>query len=520
MLLGHRGGRPIGVPRRGTPAVRVARHRRSSQHAAAPVGVGRPANDNCGHAVTLPLPENVGDLCERADAVEPLRHRIRRCLPESRRGWTRCEPEYQGPADALAVPWPMPQPPSDVEVELARELLALWDNGDGTSKSQLERQTWGDGSSHGRRFDRFIRSTLGVETSRRSRQTDRIADLETQVLSLGALPVGAVEVEWQIQLQQARASCLEALRIWNDPTSAFRTGAFSLLFVTAWNSLALALLQREGKEWRRFDSSGEPDLVDGTEQSLDTLELVNRAFAGTDYRGIRENLSRWVEIRNAVAHRHLPPLDHVVIPLAQAGLLKTEGVLVDVFGPEYTLGEKLSVPLQLSGFRDPDVLGSRKKLQASLPLDVQEVLARVYDAPADLLADPSYMMRVAFIPAVPASGRSPDVVAYFVRPGEVPSELEETLDRYVVLTKPTARPNFSATQVINEVQRRTGYKFHTNLHARVSRTLGIRPASASRRARWTSNTRNTSQASSDTCTAKRGSTYSWTGFRRLTHSPI
>ena len=136
--------------------------------------------------------------------------------------------------------------PSELEVMLANELFKRWDNGNGVSKSQLERETWGDGSSHGKRFDRFIQETLGMETSRQSRQTDRIADLETQVVSLGAHPVGAKEVEWQAQLQQARASCLDALRIWNDPTSAFRTGAFSLLFVTAWNSLALASLQRTG----------------------------------------------------------------------------------------------------------------------------------------------------------------------------------------------------------------------------------------------------------------------------------
>ena len=371
----------------------------------------------------------------------------------------------------------MSEAPSDADVELARELLERWDKGNGVSKSQLEREIWEDGSSHGRRFDRFIRGTLGVETSRRSRQTDRIADLEKQIMSLGAHPVGAKTVEWQAQLQQARASCLEALRVWNDPTSSFRTGAFALLFVTAWNSLALASLQRDGKEWRRLDSSGEPSLCDGAEQSLDTLELINGAFPDADYRGIRENLSRWVEIRNAVAHRRLPALDYAVIPLAQAGLLKTEDVLVEVFGAEYGLGDKLSVPLQLSGFRDPDVLASRKKLQASLPLDVQAVLDRAYDAPADLLADPSYMMRVAFIPAVPSSGRSPDVVAYFVRPGEVPSELEETIERYVVLTKPTARPNFSATRVIDEVQRRTRYKLNTNQHAQLSRTLGVRPGS-------------------------------------------
>ncbi|MCY4037556.1 MAG: hypothetical protein OXF64_08915 [bacterium] len=369
----------------------------------------------------------------------------------------------------------MPKTPSDAEVELARELFERWDNGNGVSKSQLERETWEDGSSHGRRFDRFIRATLGLETSQPSRQTDRIADLETQIVSLGAHPVGAKEVEWQAQLQQARSSCLEALRIWNDPTSAFRTGAFSLLFVTAWNSLALASLQRSGKEWRRLDSSGEPCLVGGAEQSLNTLELVSKAFPDAGYRGIRENLSRWVEIRNAVAHRYLPALDYVVIPFAQAGLLKTESVLVDIFGPEYALGEKLSVPLQLSGFRDPDVLRSRKKLQASLPLDVQAALARAYDAPVELLADPTYMMRIAFIPAVPTSGKSPDSVAYFVRPGEVPTELEETIERYVVLPKPTARPNFSAMQVIDEVHRRTGHKLNTNEHAHLSRELGVRP---------------------------------------------
>ena len=102
------------------------------------------------------------------------------------------------------------------------------------------------------------------------------------------------------------------------------------------------------------------------------------------------------------------------------------------------------------------------------------MLARAYEAPADLLADPTYMMRVAFIPAVPASGKSPDVVAYFIRPGEVPTELEETIERYAVLTKPAARPNFRATEVIEEVQRRTGYKLNTNQHAQVSRTLGVR----------------------------------------------
>ncbi len=80
------------------------------------------------------------------------------------------------------------------EEELAERLFAKWAGGKGTSKSQLERETWGDGKSHGRRFDRFVRERLGVSTARPSKQTDRIQDLEQRVRSLGSHPIGGFAV--------------------------------------------------------------------------------------------------------------------------------------------------------------------------------------------------------------------------------------------------------------------------------------------------------------------------------------
>ncbi len=366
----------------------------------------------------------------------------------------------------------MASTPSEDDIALAHEIYEAWQNGE--SKGALERRIWNDGSSHGRHFDRFIRDTIGLKTTNRSKQSLLIEELQRQVRSLGAQPAGAPEVEWHIQLQQARASCLEALRIWNDPTGAFRTGAFSLLFVTAWNSIALAILQRDGREWQQPDGLDNPGLFGEIERSLGTKELINRALPGGEYHGTRENLALWIDLRNAVAHRHLPALDAIVIPWAQAGLLNTENVLVTVFGSEFALAERLSVPLQLSGFRDPGVLSSLKTLQASLPLDVQAVLARIDAAPAELLSDPTYMLRVAFLPAVPASGRNPDAVAYFVRPGEVPPELQGSLEEFVVMPKPMARPEFTSTEVVDEIRRRTGFRFNTNMHATVGRALGVR----------------------------------------------
>lgn len=367
------------------------------------------------------------------------------------------------------------------EVELAQRLLAAWDEGRGTSKSKLEIQTWGDGTSHGRHFDRFVRGALGVSTSRPSKQTDRIAGLERQIKGLGGTPMGREEEPWEVQLQHARESCLAALRIWNDPVARFRTGAFSLLFVTAWNSLAIANVLRTGGECRKLDDQGKVKLArSGAEQTRDTTDLVAEAFPSIERHGLRENIGFWVELRNCVAHRYLPALDISVIPYAQAGLLNMEEVLSDDFGSEYALSEHLIVPLQLSGFRDPGVLSSRKKLQASLPIEVQNVLARAESASPDLLADESFMMRVAFVPVVPASGRNPDAVSYFVKPGTVPTELAEALDQYVVLPKLSmgSRPNIAATHVIAEVERRTGFKFNSQHHADATRHFGVRPPSS------------------------------------------
>lgn len=369
-------------------------------------------------------------------------------------------------------------PSSDEDVVLAQELLAKWDYGRGMSKSQLEIKTWGDGTSHGRRFDRFIANTLGVSTTRPSKQTDRIAELERQIRALGRLPIGREPAEWEVQLEHARSSCLEALRVWNDPTSVFRTGAFSLLFVAAWNSLSIAVLQRTGGEWRERDDDGEVVRTHGgVERARETGDLVGAALPSIERAGLRQNIEFWIELRNAVAHRFLPALDIMVIPHAQAGLLNFENVLRDLFGPEFGLAESLSVPLQLSGFRDPGVLESRKRMYAALPIEVQAVLSRADSAPPELLSDPTYMLRVAFIPTVPASGRSPDAVAYFVRPGEVPDELADTLERYVIVPKPRrSMAQFRPKHVCAEVTRRTGFVFHYNHHAPAARALGAWPA--------------------------------------------
>lgn len=366
-------------------------------------------------------------------------------------------------------------PISPDDVALAESLFGRWNWGQGESKSELEREVWGDGSSHGRRFDRFVHRALGVNTKKQAKSTTRIEDLERQVRSLGGLPVNRVVEEYEWQLVHSREAMLTALRVWNDPVAKFRTGAFSLLLVTAWNALALARLQRDGREWRKLDEAGDPILVDDTAQAVDTREAILLAFPGDGMRGIRENLRLWIDLRNSVAHRYLPTLDVSVIPEAQAAVLNYENLIVDTFGSEYGLQENLSVPLQLSGFRDPGMLASRKKLLAALPLDVQALLSRTESEIPELLADPTYRLRIAFIPAVLASGNGADAIAHFVKPGDVTEELEEVLSRFVILPK-TLMDNcrHGGRHATRAIAAAIPFKFTEADHAHLGRSAGIR----------------------------------------------
>ena len=107
---------------------------------------------------------------------------------------------------------------------------------------------------------------------------------------------------------------------------------------------------------------------------------------------------------------------------------------------------------------------------------MQAIISRAETADPELLRDPTYVMRVAFVPVVPNSGRSPDSVAYFVRPGEVPDELAEMLERYVVLAKPlVGNATVRYSHVRDEYERRVGFHLDNNAHAAAARALGARP---------------------------------------------
>ena len=369
-------------------------------------------------------------------------------------------------------------------VRLATEMYERWQRGE--AKYRLEDEYWAKGSAHGKAFSGYVRRWLGIETERQSRQSARIAHLEALLRANGISPTEGRELAEEYRLlAKSRESALAAVRAYNDPDAGFRTETFIVLMVIAWNSLLQAMLERANVDYYERDKRGAPIVVGGSEKVLGTWDLVQLALGGDEYRAVRANLDFFLQLRNRISHRYLPALDVAVADEAQAMLLNFENLLAAQFGEEAALGDRLAVPLQLSGFRNEGSQRSLRKAQAQLPADVGSFLtshrAGVDD---DVLASPEYCLQIFFVPIAANRERSADAVVRFVPPDKVTPELEKQLSKIGVVTKRRITPVASAdlltpTEVVTLVAERLPYRFTMDTHTRCWKHYAVRPAGGS-----------------------------------------
>ena len=365
-------------------------------------------------------------------------------------------------------------------VRLATEIYERWKQGE--KKSRLEIEYWDNPTAHGKAFTAYIKRWLGVETERQSSQSIRIAELEALLRANGVSPTEAGDLAEEYRLlAKSREAALAAVRVYNDPMAGFRTETFIMLMIVAWNSLFQAVLERARTDYYERDEHGAQILIEGRAKVIDTWQLVERTLTDHEYRDVRANLDFFLKLRNQIAHRYLPALDAAVAGEAQAMLLNYEELLTAQFGDEAALGDRLAVPLQLSGFRNDGALKSLRKAQAHLPTDVAEFLAghRV-DLDDDVLESPRYCLQIFFVPVTANRERSADAVVRFVPPEKVTPEIEEQLAKMGVVTKRRITPVASAdllrpTEVVNLVAERLPYRFTMDTHTKCWHHYGVRP---------------------------------------------
>ncbi|MCG3756329.1 DUF3644 domain-containing protein [Amycolatopsis sp. Poz14] len=256
--------------------------------------------------------------------------------------------------------------------------------------------------------------------------------------------------------------------------------AFVVHMCLAWLKLLQAKCTRDGDELYVRDINGRRRRTQDGDWVMKPLrELVREAFPDGD--PVRANVEFFVGLRNKVEHRHDHDVAALVAGKSQALLVNYERVIVDEFGDDEGLSDRLRLPLFISTITD-DAVEILKAVRRRVPKAVLEYVED-FDAALEpeLSADQRYEFRIYLVPQV-GPKTSADVAMSFVRLEDLDAEQAHLMERMQTVIREKQVPvedldSLLPRKVVEKVAPQLPWRFTVNDHASAWRHWQVRPSS-------------------------------------------
>ena len=288
----------------------------------------------------------------------------------------------------------------------------------------------------------------------------------------------------QQHLLKGRDAALAAVDNYNRPGTSFRTRTFVLLMVVAWTSRFHAVFYaKKVKPWYVKSGSGKGtryDRVDGDPRHWELAKCVQE-YWGSQNPPSRKNIEFFLGLRNKIEHRHYPELDPALYGECQAMLMNFEDLLVNEFGPDMALLDRVGVALQFSALRPNQQEEALRRLQSAALSDVREYIETFRAGLAPEILDSSqFSLRVFLIPKVENNPNVADLSVEFVPYDASNPVAMEELRRVTALIRQKTVPVASKgllkpSAVVEQVQERLPFKFTQDTHTRCWKHYKVRP---------------------------------------------
>ncbi|CAN5526188.1 hypothetical protein BH10ACT2_BH10ACT2_06670 [soil metagenome] len=286
---------------------------------------------------------------------------------------------------------------------------------------------------------------------------------------------------WRTMLEEAREEALLAVDLYNQPRQARRLDVFLLHMHIAWLYLLHASLRRQGISYHYTLPNGRVDRVDGEPRTWDLAECVARRWELNH--PVRKNLELTIGLRHNIEHRYHESIALVASGYAQALLINFEQELTAEFGPAYSLGEDLRVPIFVGSMT---ALGRARidGLRDAVPKPTSDFIAHFEgDLSTDVAADQRYEFRMTLVPRL-GRKEAADAAITFVRESDLNDEERDALRRLgtagSVVVREKTRSVASAgllkpSRVVRAVAKRTPFKFNMKLFVDAWHITHVRP---------------------------------------------
>lgn len=282
-------------------------------------------------------------------------------------------------------------------------------------------------------------------------------------------------------LEGAREEALLAVDLYNQPRQPRRLETFLVHMHLAWLYLLHASLRRQGVPYHYTLPNGRIDRVDGEPRLWDLAQCVAQRWQPNH--PVRKNLELTLALRHKIEHRYHEAIALVASGYAQALLINFEHEMTTEFGPAYSLGEDLRVPIFV-GSLTPLGQARMEELRGALPKPLRDFIKQFEaDLPAELLQDARYEFRMTLVPTLHRE-ETPDRAITFVREADLSDEERDTLMRIgssgSVVVREQTRSVASAgllkpKAVVREVAKKSPFVFNMKLFVDAWKAMEVRP---------------------------------------------
>lgn len=261
-------------------------------------------------------------------------------------------------------------------------------------------------------------------------------------------------------LLKSREAMLNAVQCFNNPRALFKSETFIVVAVIAFTYLLHWHYRRNGVDIRQKRTVAGVEQVLRTRHGADRLWELETCLDDADCPldpATVNNLKFLITIRHEIEHQMTRRIDDAISAKLQACCLNFNRAIKDIAGPEHRLDGELGLALQFTTI-DRD---QRNILLAEtgLPANVQAAQTAFEDRLSDqMIADPRYSYRVAYIEQSVNSRGKADQVVEFIRGDSAKGE------RLRLLLKEIERPKMKPGQIVALIQAEGFPRFTMHSH--------------------------------------------------------
>ena len=261
-------------------------------------------------------------------------------------------------------------------------------------------------------------------------------------------------------LVKAREAMIQAVQGFNNPRAYFKSEMFIVIAMIAYTYLLHWHYRRTGVDILHKRTAGGVETVSrtrhGANKHWELEACLEYTHCPLDLPTIT-NLRFLIVIRHEIEHQLTNRIDDTISAKLQACCLNFNRAIKEIAGAQHGLDRELSLALQFSGIsRDQrDLLLS----ETDMPTHIQAAHKEFENALADeIVTDPRYSYRVAYIEQVVNSRGKADQVVEFLRPGT------EKGDHVRLALKEVERQKLKPSQIVALMKNEGFPHFSTHHH--------------------------------------------------------